>query len=137
MHGLDDGEQQIVVVVQLGALMGVNCVFDAEWVQGEPFSDTGELRLGRLIEADPGKSAALGLHRVDRRAPVRRPRLAQTIAVHGAVDNRRIDVAIRGDRLMTVPATPGDQSTWHQGAWTGHVWHRPHSAPSKPGSSDN
>lgn len=56
--GLEDGEQRVVVVLQLRPLMGVDRVLDGERMEPEQLDNSGEFLLGRLMQPDPDKSPA-------------------------------------------------------------------------------
>ncbi|CAM5296412.1 hypothetical protein SPURM210S_04100 [Streptomyces purpurascens] len=84
--GLEDGEEDVAVLLDLGTLVGVDGVLDGERVQTEQFRDAGDLRLARFVQAQPDEAApALAdlpygvLHRF-------RFRPAETVAVDDAVD---------------------------------------------------
>src|SRR5207344_2957475 len=55
-HGLENGEEHVVVAFELGPLVRLDRVLDGERVQVEPFCDAGELNLVRLVQADPDES---------------------------------------------------------------------------------
>lgn len=56
--GLEDGEQDIAVVLDLGSLMGLDGVLDGERMQAEQLRDPRELRLGGLVQAEPDEAVA-------------------------------------------------------------------------------
>lgn len=53
VDGLEDREERVVIALQLGPLVGLDGVLHGQWVQPELAGDTGELVLGRLVQADP------------------------------------------------------------------------------------
>lgn len=105
-HGLDDGEQGVVVDLQLGALMCAEGVLHRQGVQPELAADEVELLLRGLVQSDPDKGVP-GL-----------PRFAQGVGeVGGAVgpapvpvnaavhDHARILPCIVPPRTFDVPST--------------------------------
>lgn len=54
---LEDGEQDVVVLLDLGPLVSVDGVLDREGVQAEQFGDAREFLLGRFVQAQPDEAA--------------------------------------------------------------------------------
>ena len=75
---LQNYEERVAVALDLGPLVRLDGVFDRQLVQSELAGDSGELLLGRLVEADPGQPvrvahSLVGLSnrvRLDRPAPI-------------------------------------------------------------------
>ncbi|GAA3046489.1 hypothetical protein GCM10020000_28060 [Streptomyces olivoverticillatus] len=57
VDGLEDGEERVVVALQLGPLVGVDSVLHGQRVQAELPGDARELLLRGLVQADPGEAA--------------------------------------------------------------------------------
>ena len=89
VHGLDDREQQVLVLLELGPLVRVHRVLDGQWVQPEPLGYAGELFVGRLVQSDPDEAVPGALDLVDSVAPTVAVGFAVAVAVDGAVDDRR------------------------------------------------
>lgn len=85
---LEDGEEGVVVPLQLRPLVRVDRVLHGEGVQPEGGGDPRELGLGRLVQADPRETAVLAdpAHRLTRRQ-TGGSEGAPAVAVHGAVDH--------------------------------------------------
>lgn len=83
--GLEDREQRVVVVLQLGPLMGVDRVLDSEGVEPEQLDNSGEFLLGRLMQSDPDKSPAGLPDPVDRHIGRVVALLPHAVHVHRAV----------------------------------------------------
>ena len=92
VDGLEDGEQGVVVALQLGPLVGVDGVLDGQRVQPELLGDTGEFGLGRLVQPDPDEAAVA-------RAPGASPRAGSAA--------RRRRGGRRGRRAQSTTALSG------------------------------
>jgi hypothetical protein len=57
VQSLQDDEEAFVVDVELGALVGVDRVFDRERVRGEVQCEVVELVVRGLVQPQPGKAA--------------------------------------------------------------------------------
>lgn len=113
VDGLEDREERVVVALQLGPLVGLDGVLHGQWVQPELAGDTGELVLGRLVQADPHE-ARVPAHQAHRLLRGERALGLHTaaVAVDGAVDDRggRRRVAggvVRGAALLAQRGTGG------------------------------
>lgn len=89
VDGLEDGEEGVVVALQLRPLVRVHRVLHGQRVQSEGRGDPRELGLRRLVQADPGETAVLAdpADRLTGRQ-TRRTQHPPPAAVHGAVDHR-------------------------------------------------
>lgn len=86
--GLEDGEEDVAVLLDLGALVGVDGVLDGERVQAEQVGDAGELRLGGLVQAEPDEAATAVLaYPGDGLLHAGGGLLADPVAVDDAVDD--------------------------------------------------
>ncbi len=123
--GLEDGEQHVVVALDLGPLVRVHRVLDRERVQAEALGDPLELGLGRLVQPDPaertgavrqlllGLDPAGGLARAAGLAP------ALAVLVDRAVHDGRAgvvgsDVVHPGRAATAVGADGGAQAVDHR-----------------------
>jgi hypothetical protein len=52
----ENHESGVSIALELGALVGVNCVLDGKRVQGELFGDRGDLLGGRAEHPDPAEA---------------------------------------------------------------------------------
>lgn len=88
VDGLEDGEQGVVVALQLGPLVGLDGVLDGERVKPELPGDTGEFGLARLVQTDPHEPAVAAhlAHRLVR-AQLLVGLHPPAVAVDGAVDD--------------------------------------------------
>ena len=92
--GLQHHEEAVVVLLELGALVGLEGVLDGELVEVERLADGGELLSRRLEQPDPDEAVGLGQRGVGGRR-VEAPFLADATHVEGAVDDHRRIVARR------------------------------------------
>lgn len=88
VDGLEDGEEGVVVALQLRPLVRLDGVLDGQRVQPELARDTGEFGFRRLMQADPHE-APVAPHLAHRLVRGERPvgRDAGAVAVDGAVDD--------------------------------------------------
>lgn len=117
VDGLEDGEESVVVPLQLRPLVGVDGVLDGERVEAELAGDTGEFLLGRLVQADPGEAALLAHleHRLVRRAAGAGLH-APSVAVDRAVDDRAGGGRVTGGVVTVVQGVALTQGRAHGGA---------------------
>ncbi len=87
-HGLEDGEQYVVVPLHLGALVRVHGVLDGERVQAEQLGEPGELLLRRFVQADPDEPVARLADPPQRLLDLGAAVLPGTVHVDHAVDHR-------------------------------------------------
>jgi hypothetical protein len=98
MHGLHNGEQHVVVLLQLWPLVRLHCILDSQSMQTEMAGDSGELTLAGLVESDPHEARAATKHVVVGLLPGRLARLAASVSVDRAVDDRDTTVDLRNPR---------------------------------------
>src|SRR4051812_48241343 len=84
---LEDHEEVLAVLLELGPLMGVDRVLDRERVQPELGPDRLELLLGRLVQPDPDPGRVVALAVLERLAQLEFPLPAFPVRVEGAVDD--------------------------------------------------
>jgi hypothetical protein len=60
---VQDAEQRLAVVLELGALVRAYGVFDGKFVERELARDVGELLVCRAVQPDPGDSVAIATGR--------------------------------------------------------------------------
>ncbi|GAA3058756.1 hypothetical protein GCM10020000_47000 [Streptomyces olivoverticillatus] len=89
--GLEDGEEDVAVALQLGPLVGLDGVLDGQRVEVEHLGDLGELRLGRLVQAEPQEAVAVFAYLPDGFLDRVRNGLPDAVAVDHAVDDGRAE----------------------------------------------
>ena len=105
---LEHHEQRVVVALELGALVGVDRVLDGERVQPVAAGDGAQLRLRRLVEAQPDEAAGLGGH--PQRVLRRDRRLPPAVDVDRAVDDGVLAAPARVGAWRLPPGRTGAQA---------------------------
>lgn len=108
-HRLEDGEQDVAVLLDLRPLVGVDGVLDGDRVQPEQLGDPRELRLGGFVQPQPDEAmtavTTASADPGDGLLDAGRGLLALAVAVDDAVDHRGAER--RAGRVAEVhPASP-------------------------------
>jgi hypothetical protein len=108
--GLEHGEQRVLVPVELGPLvLGVQRVLDGQRVQVVALGELGQLRLVRVVQAEPDETVAGEPDLVDD-ARLTPAGPADAVDVHAAVDQRGGAVPDRDDRRSRRPRQPAGRA---------------------------
>jgi hypothetical protein len=83
---LEDGEQHVVIPLELGSVVRVHRVFDGELMKAKRIGDAGDLVIVRLVQTDPDERIVSSTDLLDGAFVTPTPWHASTFDVHRAIN---------------------------------------------------